>query len=149
MMRIVTLMFVGSILAITGSNISVEKDRSVSMVEEKACRTVLDSLTMKTIYCEVDKNAENEGGEPALMRQFAKITLDSIPEDLDTKVIIAFIVDENGRIFGERVVKDKTNAVGQKMIRIVKSFKWKPAECKGNRVPAIVKLPLQICFSGV
>ena len=110
------------------------------------CKTEKDSLTKKIVYISADKEAKNEGGQFALMRQYENSTLDSIPQDFDTKFIVAFVVETDGRITGERIVKDKTGSVGQKMLQIAKSFKWTPAECDGKKVPMLVKLPLQICL---
>jgi hypothetical protein len=135
-----------SIFALSWNDIFFGKFQNLAIEEVTSCKTEFDSLTNRIVYVEVDKGAENEGGQSALMRQYAKITLDSIPDDFDTKFIIAFIVEVNGQIHGERVIKDKTGTLGQQMIRIVKSFKWTPAECNGQKVPVLVKLPLQICL---
>ena len=100
---------------------------------------------MFAYHC-LEKVAVNEGGQTALLRQYENITLDSIPADLDTKYIIAFVVEADGQITGERIIKDKTGNVGQRMIKIAKSFKWTPAECDGRKVPMLVRLPLQMCL---
>ena len=115
-------------------------------MEQKNCKTEVDSLTKKIIYVTVDKEATNIGGQVALFQQFGKITLDSFPNDFDTRFIVAFIVDTTGQIFGERIIKDKVGDVGQKMISIAKSFKWTPAECDRRKVPMLVKLSLQMCL---
>jgi len=110
------------------------------------CRTERDRLTKQIIYSTVDKEPENEGGQVALLREFNRIISDSLPDDLDTRFIIAFVVDPNGHISGERIIRDKIGNVGQQMIKIVKSFKWAPAECNGRKVSMLVKLPLQVCL---
>ena len=125
---------------------SFEKNKYLDNEDAIHCKTEIDSLTKKTVYITVDKEAVNEGGQVALLRQYESITLDSIPEDLDTKFIIAFIVEPDGQINGERIIKDKIGSIGQRMIKIAKSFKWTPAECNGRKVPMLVQLPLQICL---
>jgi hypothetical protein len=114
------------------------------------CKTQRDDLTKTTVYITAEIEPLNAGGLPALIREFGKrIILDSIPDDLDTKFIIAFIVKKDGQIIGERILKDKTGGtVGRQMIKIVKSIKWTPAECDGKKVSMLVKLPLQICLMG-
>ena len=119
---------------------------SLTCQTRNSCQTEKDSLTKKVVYTSADKQAENEGGQSALMRQYENITLDSIPPDFDTKFIVAFIVETNGQITGEKIVKDKTGSIGQQMIKIAKSFRWTPAECDGKKIPMLVKLPLQICL---
>jgi hypothetical protein len=128
------------------NNVSFEKKQFLFCENVTHCKTQIDSLTKKTIYITVDKEAINSGGQIALMRQYEKITLDSFSNNLDTKFIIAFVVDADGQISGERILKDQTDYVGQRMIRIAKSFKWTPAECDGLKVPMLVRLPLQICL---
>lgn len=132
----------------TDSLVNTSFEKSQHCVENVVthCKTEIDSLTKKTVYISVDKEAVNEGGQIALMKEYQKITLDSISEDLDTRFAIAFIVEPNGQITGERIIKDKIGNVGQKMIKIAKSFKWIPAECDGQRVSTLVKLPLQMCL---
>ena len=125
---------------------SFEKNQYLLYENATHCKTEIDSLTKKTIYTTVDKVAVNEGGQMALIRQYENITLDSIPDDLDTKYIIAFVVEADGQITGERIIKNKTGNVGQRMIKIAKSFKWTPAECDGRKVPMLVRLPLQMCL---
>jgi hypothetical protein len=112
------------------------------------CRTQSDELTKTLVYVTAEKEPENEGGLSALIRKFTKeIKLDSIPDDLDTKFIVAFVVTKEGQIIGERIVKDKAGGtVGRQMIKIARSFKWTPAECDGKQVPMLVKIPLQVCL---
>ncbi|MGN6492796.1 MAG: hypothetical protein ACTHLE_12425 [Agriterribacter sp.] len=133
-------------LALSFDNHSYETNQHWLNKEAKHCKTEIDSLTKKTIYVKADKEAINAGGQIALMQQYEKITSDSIRNDFDTKFIIAFIVETDGQITGERIIKDKMGNVGQQMIKIAKSFKWAPAECDGQKVPMLIKLPLQICL---
>jgi hypothetical protein len=133
-------------LTFSFDNSSFETNQHCVNEEAKHCKTEIDSLTKKTIYITVDKVAVNAGGQIALMQQYEKIILDSIPDDFDTKFIIAFIVEADGQITGERIIKDKIGNAGQRMIRIVKSFKWTPAECDGRKVPMLVRLPFQTCL---
>jgi len=127
-------------------NTSFEKTQFLLHSEVTRCRTEKDQLTNKIIYSTVDKEAINEGGQAALLRAFGKISLDSISDDPDTRFIIAFVVQPDGQITGERIIKDKTGNVGKQMIKMAKSFKWTPAECGGRKVPMLVKLPFQICL---
>lgn len=127
-------------------DITFERNQYLLTESLTTCKTEMDPLTKRTVYITVDKEAVNEGGQAALIRQYSKIKLDSIPDDLDTRFIISFIIDPDGQVTGERIIKDKTGNVGQQMIRIAKSFKWTPAECNGRKVPMLVKLPLQMCL---
>ena len=145
-MRTLTTILTIALLTHSLDDTAFVKNQHLHNGENTSCATEIDSLTKKTIYITVDKEAINEGGQIALLRQYADISLDSIPDDLDTKFIIAFVVETDGQITGERIIKDKTGNIGQRMIKIAKSFKWTPAECDGRKVPALVKLPFQICL---
>src|SRR5689334_14487453 len=93
------------------------------------CKTQKDSLTKIIVYINAGREPENEGGQFALMRKLARITLDSVPDDFDTKFVVAVIIKKDGQIIGERILKDKTGGtVGRQMIEILKSFKWTPGE---------------------
>jgi hypothetical protein len=111
----------------------------------KPCRTEVDSLTKQLVYVAADVEPKNEGGDAALRKKIEKniitdLTIDT--ENYESKVIVAFIVDTDGSIKGCRVIKDKTNKVGQQMLDIVKSFKWTPAKCDNKNVAMIYQIPL-------
>jgi hypothetical protein len=107
------------------------------------CKTEIDTLTKQLVYVTADIEPVNDGGNNKLTREFErKINTGNIPVDIknyDPNIIVAFIIDEDGRIKGERVVNDKTQKVGQQMLDIIKTFKWTPAKCNGKYVPMIQK----------
>lgn len=111
-----------------------------------SCKTETDSLTKRRIYITAETEAKNEGGMAALMRRYAKIKLDTIPDDYDTEFLVAFIVESDGSITGERILKDKTRTVGIQMLAIAKTFKWSPAICNAKKVPMLRKLYLRMCL---
>ncbi len=94
-----------------------------------------------TIYTTSDVLATNEGGQLAWAKRFEKeVTFDTIKRIINPTVVVAFIVDVDGSIKGERVVVDETNRVGLKMLEVAKSFKWTPAACMGRKVASLRKL---------
>ena len=107
------------------------------------CKTEIDSLTKQLVYITADIEPLNDGGTNKLTREFerkintSKTIFD--PKNYDPNVIVAFIVDKEGYIKGERVVIDKTQKLGQQMLDIIKSFKWTPAKCNGQYVSMIQK----------
>ena len=113
-----------------------------------ACKSEIDSVTRLKVYTTADIMPVNEGGPSALMRKLTKnVQVTSAPEDYDSRVIVAFIVNPDGTIMGERVIQDQTSKVGKQMIAIVKEFKWHPGICNNKKVPVLHQLPLQICLS--
>jgi len=114
--------------------------------QTKSCKTEIDSLTKQLVYVTVDTDPVNEGGDAALRKKLEKIIIiDDIKidtENYDSNVIVAFVIDTDGTIKGCRIIKDKTNKVGQQMLDIVKSFKWTPAKCYNKSVAMTYKIPL-------
>lgn len=116
---------------------------------DRALNTRIDSVTKKLIYDTVDVLPVNEGGKGALMKRLESgISTNISPKaDYDPNVIVAFIVDTDGSIVGERVVKDDTNSVGKTALSIVKTFKWKPAKCGNRNVAMLYTLPIIVDIS--
>lgn len=139
---------------------SAESSKSVSFNNNNAelrlsdtspCKTEIDSLIKKLIYITADVLPSNEGGNAALMKELEKrITLEniSIPENFDSNIIIGFIVDTDGSLNGERIIKDGTNKVAQQMLSIAKTFKWIPALCDGKKVAMLYTLSMIIDIAG-
>jgi hypothetical protein len=115
------------------------------------CKTEIDSITKRLVYTAADMEPLNEGGENTLRKRFAtNVTTTNIPIDTknyDPIVIVAFIVDKDGSIKGERIVNDKTNNIGGQMLNIVKSFRWTPAKCNGKSVAMILKRQMIVDIS--
>jgi len=113
-----------------------------------SCQTETDSITKQIVYTVVDIEPANEGGKSKLAREFEKITLSNkFPVDslkYDSRVIVAFIVDSNGKVRDERLIRDKTKYVGAEMLKIIRSFNWSPGKCNGETVPVLVKQELVI-----
>lgn len=106
------------------------------------CKTQIDTLTKKVIYTTADVLPTNEGGEGELNKKLERgISTDVVfPNDFDGSIVVAFIIDADGSIKGERIIKDKTNKVGQRMLDIAKTFKWAPAICKGKKIAMLYTL---------
>ena len=109
---------------------------------DKTCKTIVDRLTGKLIYTTADILPTNEGGKGALTKKLEReIHTDTVTsKDFDFSVVITFIVNYDGNIIGERIIKDNTNKVGQQMIDIVKTFKWTPAKCDNKNIAMLYTL---------
>jgi len=119
------------------------QSRKHAVLAGDPCKTEIDSITKQVVYTTADTEPLNEGGENTLRKEFErKITTKDIgveAKNYDPNIIVAFIVDKNGNIKGERVVNDKTQKLGKQMLDVIKSFKWTPAKCNGKSVSMIVK----------
>ncbi len=113
-----------------------------------SCKTEIDSITKKLIYTVADTEPMNEGGKSRLLRELERNIVTSNFEidttNHDPNVIVAFIVDNDGSIKGERIINDKTQKVGKQMLDIIMSLKWTPAKCNGKLVPMLIKQKLVI-----
>jgi hypothetical protein len=111
----------------------------------KPYKSEIDSLTGKKVAIQVNTGPLNEGGFNALSEKLESIsrTLDSLPACDDGKVAVAFIVEENGHISGERIVKDCNGRFGKAMLAVALSFKWQPATWDGDPVPMVRTVSLQ------
>jgi hypothetical protein len=111
-------------------------------VDAKRCKVQIDSFTKTLTYITADVMPMNEGGKGALMRKLERVISfpTVVPNNFEPNITVAFIVDIDGNIKGERIVRDKTSNVGQQMLDVVKTFKWTPASCKGKKIAMLTTL---------
>lgn len=113
------------------------------------CRKGKDTLTGRVIYLTADVEPECEGGKVALMRRINKgirLSDSVLTNDIQSNYIVGFIVEADGQITGERVVRDNTNQIGQQLLSVIKSCRWNPAKCNGKKVAMLYKFPVIIDF---
>lgn len=136
-----------------GSSFLQEENNTQIALADKSCKTQIDSLTKKLIYTTTDVLATNEGGRAALMKKLERgvntevVVATVVPESYNPNIIVAFIVDIDGSIKGEGIIKDETNKVGQQLLAIVKTLKWTSAKCGSKNVATLYMLPIIIDIS--
>ncbi len=112
------------------------------------CTQTLDSVLHKTIYTTVDKMPEPIGGITVLNRTIYKqLKYPSGEGDYGGKTIVAFVVEANGKITGERAIRDpsgKRLLFSNQLIKIVKNLKWEPALCDNKPVAYLYILSVEI-----
>ncbi|QIL39752.1 hypothetical protein G7074_11040 [Pedobacter sp. HDW13] len=140
------LMLTVSILASTVLGYFINQNPITPTNNKTDCIGKKDLITGKVIYTSYDVPATNEGGQAKLYRAMINVRLDSIPSRASTQFMVSFLVDADGRISRERVVKDEVGKVGEQMLKIAKSFKWTPAMCNGKKVATITTLSSRICL---
>ena len=119
-----------------------------SPIVSDTCRTGKDTLTGRQIYLSADSNPECEGGVPAWLRHLNK-TLDvrKLPAgEIRTRYVIAFIVEKDGTISGERVVDLPANDVTKQLFAAARSIRWIPGKCHGKNVAMLLKVPVEIDY---
>jgi hypothetical protein len=139
-----TLLFAFLLTALSNNSIDdVVMNNNPSYTD---CVTKKDLLTGKMIYTTFDEPAANEGGRAKLYKALSNVTLGTIPNGSSTQFTISFLVDVDGRISRERVVRDEVGKIGEQMLKIIKSFKWTPAMCNGKKVATLTTLSTRMCL---
>lgn len=112
------------------------------------CKTQFDTLTQKRVYSFVDQMPKPIIGEIELLKKLSQVKYSSKSIPASTKVVIAFIVEPNGKISGKRVIKDiKGSNIGIQALKLIESIKWTAGSCSGTSVPVIQIIPIQICLN--
>jgi hypothetical protein len=127
----------------------IESSPSYESLSPDTCKTGKDRLTGRVIYLSGDMGPEYFGGTAALVRRMSKEI--KYPDsgwtvEMRTQYLVAFIVEPNGHISGERIIRGK-NQIGQQLLKIARSLTWTPGQCNGKKVPMLYKLPMNIDFS--
>ena len=139
----IIIMYLSAILYLFLSSFVLTK--SITPTENNGeCRTEFDTLTKTKVYISADMLPQNDGGKPALFKSLSKIGMPTITNDYDPNFIVAFIVDIDGTIKGERIIRDQTGEVGHQILEIVKTLRWTAAKCKNRKVRMLYRLPLTI-----
>lgn len=103
------------------------------------------------IFSEIDVDAEFIGGVNALMKFLSEninYPHTSMVNNIQGKVIVAFVVETDGSISNITIKKGITDDLNKEAIRIVSSMpKWKPAEKNGNVVRSKCSLPINFLLN--
>ena len=114
------------------------------------CRKQIDTLTKREIYVEADVLPSPGIGEAALRSRLEReiLTPENVsPDNFNLNIKVAFIVNLDGRISGERIISPKSEKTGKQLLKIAKSLKWVPGKCKGENVEMLYTIPLNIDIS--
>jgi hypothetical protein len=111
------------------------------------CVSKVDTLTNVEVFLTVDKSPTVQGGMQALYTEVAKKIKypDSEGDRTGAKVFVAFIVNTDGQIKGQRIVKniDGTD-LAEQLLDIIDDMKWIPGLCKGKPVATLLVMPMII-----
>jgi hypothetical protein len=129
---ILTTLLTISILTVFGQKLKMD-----------SCYSILDTLTDRQVFKFQDRIPKVEGGIEQVMKELSKrIKYPHIDRShVDTKVIVAFIIGEDGQLTGKRVVKD-FQGYGLQLLEILDDFVWQPGFCDGQKVPTLQLFPI-------
>ena len=125
---------------IPNKNQSVNTNLAINSKKEQEI-SKLDSYEINTI----EKKPEFVGG----IQSFYKFIADNYNtpniKDLKGKILISFVIDQNGNVIEPTVIKDLGYGTGKEALRVLnKCPKWIPGEQNGKTVRVIYSLPLNI-----
>lgn len=66
---------------------------------------------------------------------------------IEGKVIVQFVVDENGEVTEPEVLQDIGGGTGEAAMEALKSTEWKPGKHQGERVPVRFRVPIRFQLS--
>jgi periplasmic protein TonB len=116
--------------------------------QKSACSGLQDTLLHKVVYKFVDEMPEPVGGLASFYKYLSKqIKYPSSSQEIGGRIIVAFVIEKNGTIDGERIVKDFASGnhdLGKQVLDAIKHYQWKPGSCNGKPVPVLYFIPLTI-----
>jgi TonB family protein len=130
----------------TGSIIYEGTYRENKMISNKWW--VNDKEYITNVTTDVDKNAEYEGGDAALLKfvgENLNYPIEARDNDITGRVIVSFIVMNDGTIKGIRILRNVHLLLDLEAVRVINSIpkdKWKPAEIEGRKVNFPMILPI-------
>jgi hypothetical protein len=110
------------------------------------CDSKIDTLTGLEIYTYVDSEPTPKRGEKELYNEFRKI---EVPTCMNSygRLIIAFIVDTEGKIEGKRVLIDVEGTdYAEQVLKLIDNIEWLPGICDDIAVPALRMVSVRICL---
>ena len=107
-----------------------------------------DSAANSKIFGAAEEMPSFPGGSLALMqyiREHLRYPKDSIGSTVTGRVLVGFVVNEDGSLSDVKVMKSLTPAMDEEAIRVVKSMpKWKPGKQNGKAVKIKYTVPVYI-----
>lgn len=122
--------------------------KSNGQSDSTICKTQFDTLTQKQVYSLVDKMPKPVMGKTEFLKKMGQLKHSSRNIPINTKLIIAFVIEPNGEISGKRIMKDiEGSSVGNQALKLIEGIKWTAGSCSGTSVPVIQIIPIQICLN--
>jgi hypothetical protein len=121
---------------------------SFAQSNKNTCEGSQDSILHKFVYTTVDVMPEPQNGLKTLSDSLMKhLKYPTNKGDFQGKVIVAFVIEPDGKIDGERVIRNLFGndfTFSRQLFKIAKSIKWQPGLCKAKPVPVLYTLPINM-----
>ncbi len=136
-MRNVTLLFIFSLVMITGSGIA----------QTGADIVLPDTSRLQGIVSAPDELPQFPGGSQALMR-FLSANLQyptrAVERNINGKVMARFVVCEDGSLCNEQILNSLDPSCDREVLRVIRAMpKWQPGLKEGKPIKTYYNLPVQ------
>ena len=128
------------------------KDSDASLVNDKGTELVdeaeneQDIPMVDDVILVPDVIPEFPGGEDSLfafLSRNIKYPAEAKKADIRGRVFVTFVVEKDGRITGERILRDIGGGCGEEVLRVIRAMpKWKPGTQDGKPVRVQFNLPV-------
>lgn len=131
----------------TEGNDEGASEGTVEPTEAPPAEVVEEAPVKEEIFRVVEQKPEFEGGEAGLLKYVAEnIKYPAIAREngIEGKVIVQFVVDENGNVSQANVIRGIGGGCDQEAMRVVNTMsgKWKPGKQRGRPVKVWFTLPI-------
>ncbi len=114
------------------------------------CSKTYDSISKMDVFTYVDEMPEYPEDSPTMLEFIMKNIRYPEQDNWQSKFIIEFIIDINGKLINERIYDkvndDELTAAEKEVLRVFRIMpNWKSGRCFGIPVPVFVKVPLTLC----
>jgi protein TonB len=130
------------------------KDSDASLVNDKGTELVdeaeneQDIPMVDDVILVPDVIPEFPGGEDSLfafLSRNIKYPAEAKKADIRGRVFVTFVVEKDGRITGERILRDIGGGCGEEVLRVIRTMpKWKPGT--QDDTPVRVQFNLPVAF---
>ncbi len=115
--------------------------------EEPAPPPIIEEPKKEEVFKVVEQMPEFDGGVAGLLKYLAEnIKYPALAREngIEGKVIVQFIVDENGQVSQAKIVRGIGGGCDQEALRVVETMngKWKPGKQRGRPVKVWFTLPV-------
>ncbi len=113
-----------------------------------SCESYFDDELHRKVYYKVDEMASYGDGYAMFLEDFYRNFSCPVGVVCSGKVIIEFIVDENGNVVMKRIRNKEVSSYSDIEIEALRVFSilsnWTPGKCKGKSVATLAYLPIYI-----
>ena len=111
------------------------------------CRTYFDSIGQKDIYETVHEPPVPQIGTSKMFSLIgSKIQFNTCHiEHENSSIIVAFIVTEQGKITGKRILDSaEVPNMAHQLLSLIDELEWIPGKCNNVNVPVLYTLPFKV-----